>query len=145
MREVEREHGHRVPFGKRHHSGIDETEVEIRVLRVEFDGSSQQTRGHEGESVVTNSERAEKQARLRDSNPISDDVIDLDRDRIRDDEVPSETTYERSCKPVRGITTVESRDERPGIGDDAQRFASASRRYSSTRRLRSGGPSPEPT
>lgn len=95
--------------------------------------------------MVTDRERAEEQAGLRWPDPVSDNVIDLDGDRVGHDKVSSEPSHEGGCELVRGIAAIEGRDQRPGIGDDAQRFASASRRYSSTRRLRSGGPSPEPT
>jgi hypothetical protein len=143
--EVEREHWRPVPFGNRHHSGVHEPEVEIGVLLIQLHSASQETRRQERRSVVTNRERAKERARLPEPDPVSNDVIDLDGNRTGDDQGSSETNDERSRKPVCRITAIESRDERSGVGDDGQRFSSAARRYSSTRRLRSGGPSPEPT
>lgn len=145
MSEVEGEYGEAVSLGDRHHARIDETEVEIRVLLIQLDSASKETRRQERGSVITNRERAEERARLREPNPVSNDVIDLDGNRPGDDQGSPETNDERSRQRVCRITAIESRDERAGVGDDGQRFASAARRYSSTRRLRSGGPSPEPT
>lgn len=132
-------------LGDGHDRGVDEPEIEICVLRIELDGAPEEAWRHVRDRVVADGEGAKEQARRFGPDPVSHDVIDLDRHRIRNDEVSPEATDERRSQSMRRITTVDCRDERPGVRDDAQRFASASRRYSSARRLKSGGPSPEPT
>lgn len=95
--------------------------------------------------MLTAHEGAKEQPCGTDSDPIPHEVVDLDGDRVRDDELAPEATHERSGERVRRITAVDRRDERPRVRDGRQRASIASRTYSSTRRLRSGGPSPDPT
>jgi hypothetical protein len=90
-------------------------------------------------------ECAEEQARRLDADPRSYQVIDLDGNRNGDAEVAPEAADERSGQRVRRVTAIDRCNEGPRVGDDCQRLASASRRYCSARRLRSAGPSPEPT
>jgi hypothetical protein len=145
VREVERENGEPVALGECHHRRVHETEVEICVPCVQLDGSPQKPRSHAAQRVLTAREGPKEQACGLDSNSIPHEVIDLYGDRVRDDELAPEAAHKCRGQRVRRITAVDRRNERPRVRDSGQRDSIASRMYSSTRRLRSGGPSPEPT
>jgi hypothetical protein len=142
---VERKDRERVALGNCHHRSVYKSEIEIRVLGVQLNRSPQEPGSHEDNSVLTLRKAAQELAGLRPADPIPHQVIDLDHDNIWNDKVTSEPSHERSGQRMRGIAAIHRRDDRPGVGDDTQRFASASRRYFSTRWLRSGGPSPDAT
>ena len=145
VREVEREHGHLVPLGDCHYGGIDEAEIEIRVPGIQLDRSSQQPWRHEGDRVLTRRERSKEQARRLHADPSPHEMIDFDGNRIGNHEVTSKAAHQCGGQCMRRIAAIDRREDRPGVGNNGQRPASASRMYSSARKLRSGGPSPEPT
>jgi hypothetical protein len=72
-------------------------------------------------------------------------MIDLDGNRIGNEEVAPKAAHQCSCQRVRWVTAIDRCNDGSSVGDDGQRPASASRRYCSARRLRSGGPSPDAT
>ena len=145
VREVEGEHGELVALGDRHHGGVDEAQVETGVLRVDLHRSPHEPGCEKGERVLTGGQRAEKQACGLGADPRSDEVVDLDRDGIGDDEIPPESPDERRRQGVRAVAPVDRGDDRPRVRDDSQPLSASLRRYSSTRSPRSAGPSPEAT
>jgi hypothetical protein len=72
-------------------------------------------------------------------------VIHLDGDRIGNDERAPQAAHESGCQPVGPVPSVDRGNDRRRVGDDRYRLTVSSRKSSSTRWLRSDGPSPEPT
>jgi hypothetical protein len=145
VREVERENRKAVSLRHRHHTRIDEAEAEIRVLAVDLRGAAQQPGGEMRYGMLARRRRTEKHSARRSAKTRSNELIHLDENSVGNEELAAKEPDEVGGESVRRIAPIDSRNKRSRICDDSQRASMSSRRYSSARKLRSGGPSPAPT
>lgn len=136
-------------FGDRHHRGIGKPEIEIRMLCIELGRAAKKGGGHLGDPVLAGGQRGEQKPRRARADPRADEVIGLRDHRHGDDQIAAEPGHEYGREAVCWIAPIDRRDERGSVGDCFQclKFGSAkiSRSLRSALRLRSPGPSPEPT
>ncbi len=88
---------------------------------------------------------AEKRSARRGAETSSNELIHLDENGVGDEEAAPEMPDERGSQSMGAIASIDRSDERRRVADDVQQASTSSRRYSSTRALRSAGPSPAPT
>jgi hypothetical protein len=121
--EVEGQHWQSLAFSERHDSGVGVSETEIGELGIPSDGSLEKRRRARGDGVLAGGKRSEKQPRRRGRHARPQQLIHLDDDSFRDQEVPTELCNQCSGEGVRSIAAIGRRDQRARIGDDFQRVS----------------------
>ena len=87
--EVESQYWQALAFGERHDGRVGVSETEIGELGIKSDGSLQQRRRTRGDGVLAGSERREKQPRSRSRHASAQQLIHLNDDGFRDQQVPA--------------------------------------------------------
>lgn len=126
--EVEGKHREIVPLGNRHHCRIDVTEAEIGERGIDLGSAAQERAREERDCVLTGNEVVEEQAGGGAGDTRSEQLVDLDDDGLRDDEVSSQLGDEGRREQVGPVSAVGRGDERTRIGRDSQRTSTSSRR-----------------
>lgn len=134
-----------VTLRDRHHARVDQAKPEIRVLAVDRRSSAQQAGAEKHERVLPGDDCPEESSASRVAETRTRELVDLDEHRVGHEKLAAKSPNERRRESVRRVAPVEGCDERSRVCDDPQRASRISRRYSSARMLRSGGPSPDPT
>jgi hypothetical protein len=134
-----------VTLRDRHHARVDQAKSEIGVLVVDRGCSAQQAGTEEHEGVLPGGDCPEEGSAGRAAETRSRELVDLDENGVGDEKLAAERPDERRRESMCRVAPVEGCDERSRVRDDSQRASRMSRRYSSARMLRSGGPSPDPT
>jgi hypothetical protein len=119
--EVEREDRQLVAFRDRHDGRVGQAEVEVGEAGVYLGRASQEPGGEEGDLVLAGVERGEEQPGRVSADPRAQQLVDLDDDRLRDDQVPADPRDQLGGQAVRPVAPVGRREQRPGVGDDPQR------------------------
>lgn len=78
--------------------------------------------------MLATGQRLEKQACRADTNSRAQKLVNLDQHRPGNHKLPPQLTDERGREPVRPVTTIRRRDERPRVCNDPQRARTSSRR-----------------
>ena len=63
-----------------------------------------------------------------DTHARAEELVDLDQHRLGNRQLRRQFAHERCCEPVRPITTIRGRDQRPRVGNDPQRARTRSRK-----------------
>jgi hypothetical protein len=95
--------------------------------------------------MLTCGEGCEEQARGVCAQPGPQELIGLDHDWHRNNELTTEASDQFCGDAVRLVSPVGGRNQRTRVRDDLQRDSMSSRRYRSAARPRSFGPSPAAT
>jgi len=112
----------------RHHGGIGEPEIEIGEAGVDLDGAPQQARREEVHRVLTADERSEERTRGLHADSRPQQLIDIDGDGLRHDELSPKLSDERCGELMRAVTPIGSGDERTRVRYDPHRAVTSSRR-----------------
>ncbi len=102
----------------RHDRRVGQPEVEIGVRLVDRDSFREQGRSDRGSRVGACRQRGEEETRLLVADLLSTEVVDLDDDRIGNDEVPTAHIDEHGGEAMSFILAVHRGQQRPGVNDD---------------------------
>jgi hypothetical protein len=132
-------------LGYGHDGPVGESDPDVGEASVDFDSAAEEDGREMRDGVLAASERTEEGTCRVARDAFADEMLDLDHNRIGNDEIARQAGDERNGEAVSGIAPIDCGDERPGVGDDSQSASTRSTRYSSARIPRSPGPSPAPT
>jgi hypothetical protein len=126
--EVEGQDWQPLPLSEGHDASVGKTEVEISEAKVDLDRAPKQACRNRRERVLAGRDGSKERPRRHAVDPRTEELVDLDDHRPRDEQLAAELGDERRSEAVRTIAPVGGRDERPGVGDDLQREVTSSRR-----------------
>lgn len=142
MLEIERQDGHVMELGVSHDRGIYHSEAEIGEPPIDCDRPTQQIAGWKHNRVFPLGHGGEELASRERSEAGAEQLVHLDQDWARHDQIAAQLGNERRRQLVRALTTIRSRDKRTRVRYDLHSLVASSPRYRSARRPRSSGPSP---
>jgi hypothetical protein len=126
--EVEGEDRHPLALGNRHHRGVRKSETKVGEARVDLNRASQQSRRKECNRVLAGGECVEERTSRVVADTRTQELIDLDDHRVRNDEIAPELRYELRRERMRLVTAIRRREQWAAVGDDLQRALTSSRR-----------------
>jgi hypothetical protein len=128
VREVEGQDRQGIALGDRHDRGVGVSEVEIRVGLIDFNCAPQQCGRDLRDGVLAGGQGPEEQASRAAAHARAQEVIDLDDDRLGDEESPAELADQACGQGVRLVAAVRCGQKRSGVGDDSQGVCTGSLR-----------------
>ena len=115
-----------MPLGVRHHRRVNDADPDVSESQVELGRPFQQRRGEVADAVLAVDEGGKEQSCSRRADARAQQMVDLDRDGIRNDKVPSQLGYQRSGQAVGLIACVGRCNQRTGVRDDPHRAETVS-------------------